>query len=81
MFKKANKTQLQGKYTDYEHGPGQRSQYSDWLQTGRLRGWSSSPGRVKNFLFLHVIQTGSEVHPTYYPMGNGAFPRGKAARA
>jgi hypothetical protein len=31
--------------------PGQRSRYSDWLRAGRLRGWSSSPGRVKNFLF------------------------------
>jgi hypothetical protein len=27
------------------------AQYSDWLQAGRLRGWSSSPGRVKNFHF------------------------------
>jgi hypothetical protein len=26
----------------------------------------SSPGRVKNF--LHVVQTGSGVHPTSYPM-------------
>jgi fatty acid desaturase len=25
----------------------------DWLQAGRQRGWSSSPGRVKNF--LHVV--------------------------
>jgi hypothetical protein len=30
---------------------GQCSWYSDWLQAGRLRGQSSSPGRVKNFLF------------------------------
>jgi hypothetical protein len=28
-----------------------RSRYSDWLRAGRLRGRSSSPGRVKNFLF------------------------------
>jgi hypothetical protein len=27
------------------------SRYSDWLRAGRLRGWSSSPGRVKNFIF------------------------------
>jgi hypothetical protein len=27
------------------------SRYSDWLRAGRLRGRSSSPGRVKNFLF------------------------------
>jgi hypothetical protein len=24
---------------------------ADWLRDGRLRGWSSIPGRVKNFLF------------------------------
>jgi hypothetical protein len=28
-----------------------RSRYRDWLQAGRLRVWSSSPGRDKNFLF------------------------------
>jgi hypothetical protein len=49
---------------------GQRSQYSDWLQDGRPRGRSSSPGRVKNSL-LHVIQTGSGAHPASYPMGTG----------
>jgi hypothetical protein len=49
------------KYTFY------RSRYSDWLRNGRLRGRSSSPGTVKNF--LHVVQTSSEVHPTSYPMG------------
>jgi hypothetical protein len=27
------------------------SRDSDWLRAGRPRGWSSSPGRVKNFLF------------------------------
>jgi hypothetical protein len=32
-------------------GPGQRSRYSDWPRAGRRRGRSSSPGRVKNFLF------------------------------
>jgi hypothetical protein len=31
--------------------PGLLSRYSDWLQAGRQRGWGSSPGRVKNFLF------------------------------
>jgi hypothetical protein len=40
----------------------------------------SSPGRVKNF--LHVVQTGSGVHPTSNPMGTGgSFPGGKAAGA
>jgi hypothetical protein len=33
----------------------QCSQFSNWLQAGQLRGQSSSPGRVKNF--LHAIQT------------------------
>jgi hypothetical protein len=27
------------------------SRYSDWLRAGRPRGRSSSPGKVKNFLF------------------------------
>jgi hypothetical protein len=31
--------------------PGECSQYSDWLRTGRPRGRSTCPGRVKNFLF------------------------------
>jgi hypothetical protein len=39
-----------------------------------------SPGRVKNFCLHHVIQTGSVIHPTFYPMGTGgSFPGGKAA--
>jgi hypothetical protein len=34
------------------------------------------------FSFLHVVQTGSGVHPTSYPMGTqGSFPGGKAAGA
>jgi hypothetical protein len=32
--------------------PGYRSRYNDWLRAGCLRGRSSSPGRVKNFLFF-----------------------------
>jgi hypothetical protein len=36
---------------------------------------SSSPGRVKNFPLLHIVQTGSGVHPTSYKMGTrGSFP-------
>jgi hypothetical protein len=49
------------------------SRYSDWLRAGQPRGLSSSPCKVKNF--LHVLQTGSGVHPTSYPLGTG----GKAA--
>jgi hypothetical protein len=30
----------------------------------------------KKFSLLHIIQTGSGVHPTSYPMGTGDFPRG-----
>jgi hypothetical protein len=32
--------------------PGELSRYCDWLRAGRPRGRSSSPGRVKNFLFF-----------------------------
>jgi hypothetical protein len=43
-------------------------------------GRSSSPGRVKNF--LHVVQTGSGVPKTSYPMGTAdSFPGSKAAGA
>jgi hypothetical protein len=45
-------------------------------------GQSSSPDRVKNFSLLHVVQTGSGVHPTSYLMGTGgSFPGDKAAGA
>jgi hypothetical protein len=34
----------------------------------------------QDFSLLHVVETGSEVHPTSYPMGTGgSFPGGKAA--
>jgi hypothetical protein len=33
---------------------------------------------VQEFSLLHVVQTGSGVHPTSYPMGTaGSFPEGK----
>jgi hypothetical protein len=36
---------------------------------------SSSPGRVKQFPLLHIVQTGSGVHPTSYKMDTeGSFP-------
>jgi hypothetical protein len=39
------------------------------------RGGSSSPGRVKKFSLLHIVQTGSGVHPTSYKMGTWvSFP-------
>jgi hypothetical protein len=38
-------------------------------------GGSSSPVRVKKFSLLHIVQTGSRVHPTSYKMGTGdSFP-------
>jgi hypothetical protein len=59
---------------------GSRSRYSDWLRAGRPRGRSLSPCRVK--YFLHVVQSGSGVHPTSYPMGTGgSFLGGKAVEA
>jgi hypothetical protein len=43
-------------------------------------GRSSSSDRLKNFSLLHVVQTGSAINPTSYPMGTGgSFPAGKAA--
>jgi hypothetical protein len=45
-------------------------------------GRSSSPGKGQEFSLLHVVQTGSGVHPTSYPMGTGgSIPEGKAAGA
>jgi hypothetical protein len=41
------------------------------IATGRPRGRSSSPGKVKNF--LHIVQTGSGVLSNGY---RGLFPRG-----
>jgi hypothetical protein len=31
---------------------------------------------VQEFSLLHVVQTRSEVNPTFYPMGTGDFLRG-----
>jgi hypothetical protein len=33
-------------------------------------------GRSKRFSLLHSVQTGSEAHPSSYPMGTGAFSPG-----
>jgi hypothetical protein len=36
----------------------------------------------KEFSLLQIVQTDSEVHPTFYPIGTGGFfPGGKAAGA
>jgi hypothetical protein len=50
------------------------SRDSEWLWVGRPRGRSSSPGS-QEFYVLHVVQTGSGVHPTSYPMGVGGVKR------
>jgi hypothetical protein len=43
-------------------------------------GGSSSPFRVKKFSLLHIVQTGSEVHPSSYPLGIGGSFRGESGR-
>jgi hypothetical protein len=48
------------------------------LGVSRDRGIATSYGLDE----FHVVQTGSGVHPTSYPMGTGdSFPGGKAAGA
>jgi hypothetical protein len=38
-------------------------------------GWEFESRRGKKFLLLHIVQTGSGVHPTSYKMGTGgSFP-------
>jgi hypothetical protein len=54
------------------------SSYKSWdsvvdIATGRPRGRSSSPGRVKNF---HVVHTGSGVYPTSIQWVPGALSPG-----
>jgi hypothetical protein len=46
--------------------PGWRSRYSDWLRAGRTRDGSSSPGRVKKFLFSTSFRPG--MGPTQPPI-------------
>jgi hypothetical protein len=54
----------------------------DWLRARRSRGGSSSPGKAKNFIFHHIVQTGPGAHPASYPMGTwGSFPGSKADRS
>jgi hypothetical protein len=58
--------------TDYP-GRGFRC-FPQYLHT-IMGGGSSSPGRVKKFSLLHIVQTGSGIHPTSYKMGTGgSFP-------
>jgi hypothetical protein len=51
---------------------------TDWTTEGSE--FESRYGQ--EFSLLQIVQTGSEVHPTAYPMGTGgSFPGGKAAGA
>jgi hypothetical protein len=56
--------------------PSTRSRYSDWLRAGRPGGRNSSPGRVKDYSLLNVVQTGSEAQPASYPMDTGTLSPG-----
>jgi hypothetical protein len=64
-----------GRYIDYA------SRYSDWLRAGRRRGQSSSPGRVKNFLFSKSSRPALLCTQPPIQWVPDAFPRGKAAGA
>jgi hypothetical protein len=51
------------------------AQYSGWLRAGRLRCRSSSPGRVKNFRFVHIVQSAAGAYQVSYQNGyRGLFP-------
>jgi hypothetical protein len=46
---------------------------SDWLRAGRTEE------RDQKFSLLHIVQTGSGVHPTSYKMGPGVKRQGREA--
>jgi hypothetical protein len=47
-----------------------------------LEGWSSIPGTVKIFSFLHSIKIGSGFHLASHPMGSrGSLLEGEVAGA
>jgi hypothetical protein len=56
--------------------------YSDWLRAGRPRGWSSSPGRVKNVIFSTSSRPAlGFTQPPIQWVPVALSWRGKAARA
>jgi hypothetical protein len=67
--------------SSYYEEYGELSQYSVWLQTGRLGDRGSIPGRGKGFFLQYRIQTSSDAYPASYPMGiGGPFPGVKRGR-
>jgi hypothetical protein len=54
------------------------SRYSDWLRARRPGGAGVRVPVGYNFSLLHIVQTGSGVHPTSYKMDTGgSFPEVK----
>jgi hypothetical protein len=72
VFTKFNRNKIQ--INNINHKLGQSSQYSDWLRTGRSRGWSSTPGRGKTFLLSMLSRLA--LGPTQPPIQwtGGSFP-------
>jgi hypothetical protein len=56
--------------------PGQRSRYSDWLRAGRPRAGSSSPGRVKKFLFSTSSRPALGPTQPFIELASGALSPG-----
>jgi hypothetical protein len=55
-----------------KYEPGQRLAVGWTTEGSEFEYWWD-----QEFALLHDVQTGSEVHPTSYPMGTGGlFPRG-----
>jgi hypothetical protein len=56
--------------------PRQRSRYSDWLRARRPRSRSSSPGRVKDFLFFRSSRLALGLTQPPIQWVSGLFSRG-----
>jgi hypothetical protein len=65
-----------------EYKSRDKSCYSEWL-----RAWTTKDSEFQSrwgqvYSLLHVVQTGSGVHPAFCPMRTGGFsPGGKAVRS
>jgi hypothetical protein len=63
--------------SDFEFWFQEPSRYSDWLRAGRPGAAGVRvPVGSKTFSLLHIVQTGSGVHPTSYTMGTGGKATG-----